>query len=124
MRMVHKAAKRVVRAFKRRSYLLAAGFAALAPAGAFAQERIQSAPLSADTAQDMLMSGYFPFSTSAGGDLLQGLMTHTAARDLMIAMMFAVCLAMVFAASYLWRENLNHLKADAERKERNRLDRL
>lgn len=128
MRKIKWMAKHVARGavFVKRGLLAAAVLAApplliaLAPAHAFAQERLQIAPLQGTDAPAWLLSDYLPFS-SPGGATLQGLLTHTAARDLLMAVMFAICIAMVFGASYLWRENVNRFKADAERKQRNDL---
>ncbi|WP_292056160.1 hypothetical protein [Martelella sp.] len=126
MRMV----KRMARGIARRSIFIKRGIfafatlpvlTAFAPAGASAEQSWQAAPLSGTNGGAMLFDGYLPFS-SPGGSALQGLLSHTAARDLMIAAMFAICLAMVFGASYLWRENVSHLKADAERRQRNEFE--
>ena len=122
MRMVKRVTKRVAKACNRKTYAAAAVLLTLGPVSAFAQERLQTAPLEAANTPLFSYDGYFPFSTSAGGGLLQGLLTHSAARDILIATMFAICLAMVFAASYLWRENVNHLKSNAERQQRRRMD--
>ena len=126
MRMVKRVASRIARRsifIKRGIFALATlpVLTAFAPAGASAEQTWQGAPLPGTNGGAMLLDGYLPFS-SPGGSALQGLLSHTAARDLMIAAMFAICLAMVFGASYLWRENVSHLKADAERRQRNDLE--
>lgn len=123
---------RMARGFVRHSAAIARGFyamalcavpawMALAPAQAAAQETYRAAPLGLAEAQSPLFDGYFALSSS-GGSWLQGLLTHTAARDILIAAMFAICIAMIFAASYLWRENVAHLQADVEKKQRDKLD--
>ncbi|WP_180897545.1 hypothetical protein [Martelella soudanensis] len=126
MRMVKRVANRIARRsiFVKRGILALAALpilTAFAPAQASAQQQLQTVPLQGTDTAAILFEGYLPFS-SPGGSALQGFLTHTAARDLMMATLFAICLAMVIAASYLWRENVNHLKADAERRQRNDFD--
>ncbi|MET3598668.1 hypothetical protein [Martelella mangrovi] len=124
--------KRVLKAISARSqswkrglYAIAAlgmpALMAMAPTQAAAQNSLDTAPLVAvDPASDFFAE-YLPFSGS-GTNSFQDIFNHVVARDLMIGLMLAIAVAMVVGASYLWRENVNHLRADADSKKRKALD--
>ncbi|MBB4123456.1 hypothetical protein [Martelella radicis] len=94
---------------------------AMAPLQAAARTGFENAPISAADPASTFFSEYLPFSGSSGS-AYQEIINHALARDLLIGAMLAIAIAMVAGASLLWRENVNHLREDADRKKRGALD--
>lgn len=94
---------------------------AMAPFPAAARAGIDAAPLAAADPASSFFSEYLPFAGSSGS-AYHDIIGHALARDLLIGAMLAIAIAMVAGASFLWRENVNHLREDADRKKRGALD--
>lgn len=69
----------------------------------------------------LVFSDYLNFTTSTNANSIGNLLSENFARDAMIGAMFAICIAMIAGASFLFRENVNHIRLIAEEKKRNGL---
>ncbi len=94
---------------------------AMTPFPAAARTGFDSAPLAAADPASSFFSEYLPFAGSSGATY-HDVLSHALARDLLIGVMLAIAVAMVAGASFLWRENVNHLQEDADRKKRGTFD--
>ncbi|TNB48357.1 hypothetical protein FF124_08480 [Martelella lutilitoris] len=94
---------------------------AMTPFPAVARTGLDTAPLAAADPASSFFSEYLPFAGSSG-TAYHDLLSHALARDLLIGAMLAIAIAMVAGASFLWRENVNHLQKEADRKKRGVLD--
>lgn len=73
----------------------------------------------------MFFNDYFDLSQATSAFRpFSNLMYNDVARDIMIAILMAICIAMVTGASFLWRENAIHLRSDVEKEKRRRLNDL
>lgn len=104
----------------------AAGMVVFLPGAASAQQIIPAIPTGGPDSSVLIFGDYLRLPVTApSSQTLQGIFTEALSRDLLIGLMLAICVAMVIGASYLWRENVDHLRADAERqKQRETLDLL
>lgn len=83
------------------------------------------APMTLESAggTSMLFGDYFSFPVAS--DIARQshhFVTDMMARDVMLAVLFAICIAMVIGASYLWRENVSRIEADVQKNKRNTFD--
>ena len=134
MKTIKQAVARNISRLKLLKYrLLAPVFAASAVGGLVSLFPVQAAaatapaPMTIESAGGtlMLFGDYFRFPAASDvAGQSQNLVSDIMARDVMLGLLFAICVAMVIGASYLWRENVNRIEADVQKKKRGTFDSL
>jgi len=69
----------------------------------------------------LIFNDYLNFAPKNNAQALGSLLSESLARDIMIGAMLAICIAMIAGASFLFRENVNHIRSEAEARKRESL---